>query len=161
MSIGPVFTNRVSVSYEEVDYHSRRLAALVKDLQPWKGIIACARAGLIPATVMAYELKIKLIETLCISSYDHTVQSQHEVQIFKSLVGDGEGMLLVEDIVDTGVTGKIIREMLPRAYFVSLFAKPLGKRYIDKALIEVAQETWVDFPWEAPSYNKEKFPPLN
>jgi xanthine phosphoribosyltransferase len=146
-----MFVDRLSVSYEEVDYHARRLAAAVKDIKPWKGIIACARAGLIPATVIAYELQIKLVETLCISSYDHTAQSQHEVQILKSLVGDGEDMLLVEDIVDTGVTGKIIREMLPKAYFVSLFAKPLGMRYIDKALIEVRQDTWVDFPWEMPS----------
>ncbi len=149
MSENQKFVDRLSVSYEEIDRQSRQLAAQVKDMKPWKGIIACARAGLIPATIIAYELKIKLVETICISSYDHTIQSQHEVQILKELTGDGDDMLLVEDIVDTGVTGKIIREMLPKAYFVSLYAKPLGLRYIDKALIEVRQDTWVDFPWEA------------
>ena len=65
-------------------------------------------------------------------------------------------MLVIEDIVDTGQTAKIIRELYPNAYFAAILAKPLGRPYVDKYLIDVAQDTWVDFPWDVPLSLEEK-----
>jgi xanthine phosphoribosyltransferase len=149
MSESEKFIRRVTVSWEELDVQSRRLAASVKGLKPWRGIIAVARGGLVPAAIVAYELDVRMVDTLCISTYDR--QHQREAEIVKAIAGDGENMLVVEDIVDTGVTGKIIREMLPKCYFAAIFAKPKGSEYADKTMIDVAQDTWIDFPWDMPA----------
>ncbi len=130
------------------------MAAAVRGLKPWKGVIAVARGGLVPAATVAYELDIHLVETICISTYDDQVQ--READVLKTLAGDGENMLVVEDIVDTGVTGQIIREMLPNCHFAAIFAKPQGKKHVDTAMIEVAQDTWIDFPWDMPIDLAEK-----
>ena len=159
MSTTEMFVRRVSVSWDDIDRQSRLLALAVRDIAAWRGIIGVARAGLIPATIMAYQLNLRLIDTLCIASYEDPGDLpgvQREAQILKNVAGDGEDMLIVEDIVDTGVTGRMIREMLPKAYFVTIFAKPKGKQFVDKAMIEVAQDTWIDFPWETPMDLAEK-----
>ncbi len=154
MSESEKFVRRVSISWDELDRQSRLLAAHVRGLKPWKGIVAVARGGLVPAAIVAYELDVRLVETLCISTYDY--QTRREAEILKTLAGDGTDMLVVEDIVDTGATGKIIRDILPNSYFVSIFAKPEGMKNADHAMIKVAQDTWIDFPWDAPINLAEK-----
>ena len=148
MSEAEKFVRRVSVSWDELDRQSRLMAAQVRGLKLWKGIVAVARGGLAPASIVAYELDIRLVETLCISTYDY--QTQREAEILKTVAGDGTDMLVVDDIVDTGETGKIIRDLLPNSYFVAIFAKPQGMQYADHAMIQVPQDTWIDFPWDAP-----------
>ncbi len=148
MSSTEKIVRRITVSWEELDIQSRLMAAAVKDLCPWKGIIAVARGGLVPAAVVAYELDLRLVDTLCISTYDD--QNQRDAEILKQIAGDGENMLVVEDIVDTGVTGKIVREMLPKCYIAAIFGKPAGAAQADLSMIQVAQDTWIDFPWDMP-----------
>lgn len=112
----------------------------------YKGIIAITRGGLIPAALIARELNIRLIDTICIKSYDHMEQS--EVNVMKGIDHDGEGWLLVDDLVDTGKTARAVREMLPKANFVTIYAKPEGKPLVDQYLTEIAQDTWIQFPWD-------------
>ena len=114
---------------------------------PWRGIIGIARGGLIPAAILARELNIRLVDSLCIASYDHDRQGEPEV--IKAIAGDGEGFLLVDDLVDTGVTARVAREMLPRACFVSIYAKPAGRELSEFYAREFSQETWVHFPWDS------------
>jgi xanthine phosphoribosyltransferase len=147
MTEAPI-ARRLTVTWNDFDRECRALAAELRGLQLWKGMIAITRGGLAPACILSYELHIRLIETLCISSYD--AETQRELRVLKEVAGDGEGMLVVEDIVDTGNTAKIVRRLCPQAYFVSVFAKPAGKPLVDKFRIEVPQETWIDFPWDGP-----------
>ena len=77
-----------------------------------KGIIAITRGGLIPAALIARELNVRLIDTVCIKSYDH--MEQDSLEVLKGVDHDGEGWLLVDDLVDTGKTARKVREMLPR-----------------------------------------------
>ena len=74
-----------------------------------------SRGGLVPAALLARELGIRHVDTVCISSYDH--DHQRDLKILKKAEGDGEGFIVVDDLVDTGGTAKVIREMYPKAHF--------------------------------------------
>lgn len=139
------------VSWEELHRNSRALSWRLLEMGPWKGIIAITRGGLVPAAILARELDIRLIDTVCISSYSSTDdgdKAQGELQLLKAAAGDGEGMLLVDDLVDTGKTAKYVRELLPKAHFATVYAKPSGKPLVDTFVTEVSQDTWIRFPWD-------------
>ncbi|NJO38969.1 MAG: xanthine phosphoribosyltransferase [Rhizobiales bacterium] len=125
---------------------ARALSWRLADKGPWKGIVAIARGGLVPAQIVARELEVRLIDTICISSYDDQVQRKPE--ILKRIDGSGEGWLIVDDLVDTGRTGRIVREMLPKAHFATVYAKPLGREIVDTFVTGVSQDTWILFPWD-------------
>ena len=107
-----------------------------------------------PAAIVARELDIRLIESVCVASYNH--QSQGEVKVLKSVAeniiniggGGGEGVLIVDDLVDTGSTARVVRELLPKAHFATVFAKPKGRPLVDTFITEVSQDTWIFFPWD-------------
>ena len=140
------------VSWEELHRNSRALSWRLLEMGPWKGIIAITRGGLVPAAILAREMDIRLIDTVCISSYSSGEtdgdQSQGELQLLKAAAGAGEGMLLVDDLVDTGKTAKYVRELLPKAHFATVYAKPSGKPLVDTFITEVSQDTWIRFPWD-------------
>jgi len=75
-------------------------------------------------------------------------QKQGELRWLKTVQGDGDGWLLIDDLVDTGRTAKAVREMLPRAHFATLYAKPLGRSIVDTFVKEFKQEKWIYFPWD-------------
>ena len=138
------------ISWEQLHRDAKALSWRLHDLNlTWKGIVAVTRGGLVPAAIIARELDIHLIDTICITSYDW--QNQGESTILKSMDGDGEGLLIIDDLVDTGGTAKIVRQMLPRAYFATVYAKPAGKPLVDAHVTEVSQDTWILFPWDSES----------
>lgn len=139
------------VSWDQLHRDAKALAWRLAALGPFEGIYAITRGGLVPAHIIARELDIRIIDTICISSYDDTQQRQSEV--LKSIEGDGKGWLIVDDLVDTGNTGRIVREMLPNAHFATVYAKPAGRPVVDTFITEVSQDTWILFPWDSePQY---------
>lgn len=139
------------VSWEELHRDTRLLCReLLETGRDFKGIIAVTRGGLIPAAIVARELDIRLIDTVCVASYEgEQGQAQAgKVRVIKEAQGNGEGMLLVDDLVDTGATALAIREMLPNALFATLYAKPEGRPLVDHCVREVTQQTWIRFPWD-------------
>ena len=60
----------------------------------------------------------------------------------------GKGVLIVDDLVDTGKTAKVVRELLPGAHFATVYAKPMGRPLVDTFITEVSQDTWIYFPWD-------------
>ena len=134
------------VSWEELHRNAKALAWRLASNGPWKGIVAITRGGLVPAAVVARELELRLIDTLCIASYDD--RQQGEMTVLKRVDGDGEGWLIIDDLVDTGRTAKAVREMLPRAHFATIYAKPAGRPLVDTFITEVSQDTWILFPWD-------------
>lgn len=134
------------VSWQQLQRDMRALCrALPK--REFKGIIAIARGGLVPAGILARELEIRLVDTLCVASYDN-MEQRSGINIMKGVDHDGEGWLLVDDLVDTGKTARCVRELLPKAHFVTVYAKPEGKALVDQFHSEVAQDTWILFPWD-------------
>ncbi|MDR2892950.1 MAG: xanthine phosphoribosyltransferase [Deltaproteobacteria bacterium] len=135
------------VSWEQLHRDSRALAWRLLELGPFKGIVAVARGGLVPAAVVARELDIHLVDTACVSSYDW--QSQRGSTVLKSVEHDGEGWLVVDDLVDSGKTFKLLREMMPKAHFAAVYAKPAGRPMVDTFITETSQDTWILFPWDS------------
>jgi xanthine phosphoribosyltransferase len=139
------------VSWEELHRTAKELAWRLIGQGPdggqWQGIVAITRGGLVPAAIIARELDIRLIDTVCMTSYsdDH---AQGEIRLLKDVPGDGTGWLIIDDLVDTGKTAKYVRELLPRAHFATIYAKPAGRPMVDTFVTEVSQDTWIYFPWD-------------
>ena len=148
MSSGDRYTKLFPVTWDQLHRDARKLSRLLLKKGPFSGIVGVARGGLVPAAIVARELDIHLVDTLCISTYQKREQNT-EGQILKSLDGNGDGLLVIDDLADTGNTGRLIRDMLPRACFATLYAKPAGKALVDTFITEVSQDTWVLFPWDS------------
>jgi xanthine phosphoribosyltransferase len=142
------------VSWEELHRDARALAWRLLPLMPFKGVVAITRGGMVPAAIVARELDIRLIDTLCIVSYDH--KDHGALSVLKEAgAGDGEGWLIVDDLVDTGQTARAVRERLPKAHFATIYAKPAGRPLVDTFITEVSQDTWILFPWDiGPTYRE-------
>lgn len=140
-------SNKFVVTWDSFQRETRKLAARQLPACQWKGIIAVTRGGLVPAAIMARELGIRHVDTLCIASYDHN-QQRSDLKVLKQVEGDGEGFLIVDDLVDTGNTARVIREMYPKAKFVTVFAKPQGEPLVDDFEVRVTQDTWIEQPWD-------------
>ena len=105
-----------------------------------------------PAAIVARELSIRVIETVSIASY-HEEQVQGAVQILKPLApafeqAKGAGLLVIDDLVDTGETARVVRRILPKAHFACVYTKPAGRPLVDTFVTEVLQDVWIDFPWD-------------
>ncbi|MES9855685.1 MAG: xanthine phosphoribosyltransferase [Sedimenticola sp.] len=135
------------ISWELLQQDCRTLAQQLLNKGPFKGICAITRGGLVPAAILAREMDIHLIDTLCITSYNWKKQGQHN--LLKGVDHDGEGWLLVDDLVDTGKTAEIVRQLMPKALFATVYAKPAGRPMVDIFITEFSQETWVLFPWDS------------
>ncbi len=137
------------VTWDDLHRHARALAWRLLDLGPWRGIIAITRGGLVPAAIVARELDVRLVDTICVQSYDDAkLGVRGKVEILKGVAGDGEGYLIIDDLVDTGHTARVVREMLPKAHFATVYAKPAGRPMVDTFVTEVSQDTWILFPWD-------------
>lgn len=137
------------ISWEQLHRDSKALAWRLVDIKAWKGIVAITRGGLVPASIIARELEIRMVDTICISSYDW--QKAGEIQVLKPVSVDGQGWLLIDDLVDTGKTAQVARDMLPDAHFATVYAKPAGRPVVDTYITEVSQDTWILFPWDTES----------
>ena len=143
------------VSWDQFHRDARALAWRLADVGPFSAIVCITRGGLVPAAIVARELNIRVIETFCVSSYAGTGQ-QAELKVLKGvaesvsrLAGEGgAGILIVDDLVDTGKTAKVVREALPKAHFAAVYAKPMGRPMVDTFITEVSQDTWIHFPWD-------------
>ncbi|MFC7332618.1 xanthine phosphoribosyltransferase [Rhodocista pekingensis] len=137
------------VTWEELHRNAKALSWRLSDRGPWNGIIAITRGGLVPAAIVARELNIRIVETVSVKSYEH--QSQGEVRVLKSpdaVPDEGAGWLLIDDLVDTGKTATVVRKLLPKAHFATIYAKPAGRPLVDTFITEVSQDTWIHFPWD-------------
>jgi xanthine phosphoribosyltransferase len=109
------------VSWDQFHRDARALAWRLHAAGPFSAIVAITRGGLVPAAIVARELNVRLIETVCIESYQEYTK-QGELRLIKPVAPDivalrGKGVLIVDDLVDTFIT-------------------------------EVSQDTWIYFPWD-------------
>lgn len=156
--VAPSALKHFPVTWDELHRHARALAWRLLALGPWQGIVAIARGGLVPAAIVARELDLRLVDTVCISSYDdrtisgkdkRTRGQRGNITVLKGVAGDGSGLLIVDDLVDTGHTARVVRDMLPKAHFATVYAKPAGRPLVDTFVTEVSQDTWIVFPWDS------------
>jgi xanthine phosphoribosyltransferase len=140
------------VSWDQFHRDARALAWRLSGAGPFSAVVAITRGGLVPAAVVARELGIRVIETVCIASYDY--EKQGSLQVLKAvgaaIAGEdgGKHVLIVDDLVDTGATARAVRAMLPAAHFATVYAKPEGRPMVDTFVTEVSQDTWIYLPWD-------------
>ena len=143
------------VSWDQIHRDARALAWRLDGKGPdegaWKAVVGITRGGLVPAMIVARELDIRVVDTISVKSYSHQAQAAEAV-VTKSpqagLMGDGTGILIVDDLVDTGKTLELVRRHYPKAQFATVYAKPSGKPMVDSYITEVSQDTWIFFPWD-------------
>jgi len=145
-------TEALALDWDDIRRDCRLLAAKLAGRLPLAGIVAVTRGGLVPAALLARDLDIRVIETVCVASYDDRLRGT--VEILKGLppqlgVGDGEGWLVVDDLADSGATARALRALLPKAHLAALYAKPDGLADLDTFVRTIAQNVWIVFPWEA------------
>src|SRR5690606_41415155 len=97
-------------------------------------------------------LVMRVIETAGIAAY-HVYDTRGNRRVLKGIgsgLGEnqGDGVIVVGDLTDTGKTAAIVREMMPKAHFATVYAKPQGRPLIDTFTTEVSQDTWIYFPWD-------------
>jgi xanthine phosphoribosyltransferase len=142
------------VSWDQIHRDSRALAWRLDGHGPdggaWRAVVAVTRGGMAPAMIVARELDIRTVDTISVKSYNW--QEQTEPRVIKSpdveMMGDGTGILIVDDLVDTGRTLELVRDLYPKAHFATVYAKPQGKPMVDTYITEVSQDTWIFFPWD-------------
>lgn len=147
------------VSWDQIHRDSRALAWRLDGKGPdngaWRAIVAITRGGMAPAMIVARELDVRTVDTISVKSYQSgggKEDQQSDAQVLKSpdadLMGDGTGILVVDDLVDSGKTLELVREMYPNAHFATVYAKPKGEPQVDTFITGVSQDTWIFFPWD-------------
>jgi xanthine phosphoribosyltransferase len=137
-----------TVTWDQLHRDARALAWRLMALGPYQGIVAVTRGGLIPAAIIARELDIRFVESVSVVTYDEEIRGEPVVTKPPAAAGDGTGFLIVDDLVDTGTTARVVRRLLPKAHFACIYAKPAGKPGVDTFVMEVSQDTWILFPWD-------------
>src|SRR5262249_19199686 len=143
------------VSWDQFHRDSRALAWRLAGAGPFAAIVCVTRGGLVPAAIVARELNLRLIETVCVASH-HDYKIQGELSILKTVApsivaigsGEGSGVLIAVELVGRGKTAQVVRRILPKAHFATVYAKPLGRPLVDTFITEVSQDTWIYFPWD-------------
>lgn len=142
------------LSWDQLHKDTSALAQRLGTIRQWDVIVAITRGGLVPAAIVAHALNMHRIETLGIASYGDD-NAQGDIKLIKFLNDEvlaagqhGSGVLIIDDLVDTGKTARVVRDMMPKAHFATVYAKPEGIPLIDSFIREVGQEIWIYFPWD-------------
>ena len=147
------------ISWDQIHRDSRALAWRLDGRGPidgaWKAVVAITRGGMAPAMIVARELDIRQVDTISVMSYHSgggKADQRREAQVLKApddtLMGDGTGILIVDDLVDSGKTLELVRALYPKAHFATVYAKPKGESQVDTFITGVSQDTWIFFPWD-------------
>ena len=134
-------------SYEEFKNDTKTLIAAVREYDP-DAIVAIARGGM----MLGYGLDLRNVQSIHVEAYDAS-ERREEAEIFGHCDLEGaKRVLIVDDIVDSGMTLKALREHLEHAYpgvtfkAASLFFKPEASIQPDFTVKEATE--WINFFWE-------------
>ena len=147
------------VSWDQIHRDARALAWRLDGKGPddgeWRAVVAITRGGMAPAMIVARELDIRTVDTISVKSYHSgggKADQRREAEVLKSpnaeMMGDGTGILVVDDLVDSGKTLELVRRLYPKAHFACVYAKPEGEKQADTYITSVSQDTWIFFPWD-------------
>lgn len=147
------------VSWDQLHRDARALAWRLDGHGPdngaWKAVVAITRGGMAPGMIVARELDIRTVDTISVKSYHSgggKADERREAEVLKSpdadVMGDGEGILVIDDLVDSGKTLELVRSLYPKAHFACVYAKPEGEKQADTYITSVSQDTWIFFPWD-------------
>lgn len=125
-------------SYDDMGKHVRQ-------------IVAISRGGLFIAQSLAYLMNVRRMAILCVMGYGDDKRQRPTLDVISApdpQKFNNPLTLFVDDISDTGRTMALVQQNYPHAKKFALIVKPEGEKYVDGCCIQVAQDTWVNFPWE-------------
>ncbi len=145
------YKKEIYLSWDELQNLSIRLAqSILKTGKKYDCIVAVTRGGLFPAGLLARELNVHYIDTICVTTYKGNEGKEagaaEVLKLPQSL--KGKSVLVVDDLADKGTTLDAVKKALPEACFATIFVKPLGKTRVNHFIQETDQETWIRFPWD-------------
>jgi xanthine phosphoribosyltransferase len=136
----------LKITWTRFEKDCRTLALSIKKAGKWEALAAVTRGGLIPAAIVAQELGIRHIDTICISSYRN--RKKIPLIVHKRKVSVSRRLLIIDDLVDTGDTARLIKSLFPDAFYAVVYAKPSGIGLVDCFTTRIRQDRWVIFPWD-------------
>ncbi len=139
------------INWDDFHQDCKKLAQKLKNtynIGNIKGLIAISRGGLLPAGIISYELDIRNVEAVTVITYDGESQRNNkEAEIISSLSTNGDGYIIIDDLVDSGNTVNILRDKFPKAIYATIYAKPKGLPTTDIYQKEMPDK-WIMFPWD-------------
>jgi xanthine phosphoribosyltransferase len=126
----------------------------------WRAVVGVVRGGVFPARRVAEALRIEYREIRV--SYYLGTERQGEPRVIEGLADEwqGEGLLVVDDVVDSGGTAICVRRMLPKCDLAAVYTKPGGVQTLaaagDAAFYgRRMDDRWIVFPWDQPGWDEE------
>jgi hypoxanthine phosphoribosyltransferase len=122
-------------------------------------IVAVGRGGLIPGTLLAYNMDVGIVVNYAIKTYSNENTQTDDLWIFQS-PNEGfsdykhKNILVVDDLSDSGNSLKYITEQLTKHYKMenirtATLCTKTGTKFVpDYFIQEYPSDTWLVFPWE-------------
>ena len=137
---------QVFLSYHDIHTDCIELAKKIKKRYKPEKLILISRGGLIPGSIIANYLGIQDVDVIALKTYADRKRSK-EIKVYKRIKSEKK-LVVIDDLVDSGETAKIVKEMMPNSKFVVLYAKTSGKKQADLHLYDFKDSDWLVFPWE-------------
>ena len=137
---------QVFLSYHDIHTDCIELAKKIKRKYKPEKLILISRGGLIPGSIIANYLGIQDVDVIALKTYADRKRS-NEIKVYKRIKSEKK-LVVIDDLVDSGETAKIVKEMMPNSKFVVLYAKTSGKKQADLHLYDFKDSDWLVFPWE-------------
>ena len=102
--------------------------------------------SLVSGVIIANYLGIQDIDVIALKTYSDR-KKNNDIKIFKRIKSEKK-LVVIDDLVDSGDTAKIVKDMMPNSKFVVLYAKTSGKKQADLHLYDFKDKDWLVFPWE-------------
>ena len=130
-------------------------SVLTSGWQP-TAILGISRGGLIPAAMLSYMLDVRLIQAVRVEHYDDQnnrlasgARFVDGPEPFATLNITTERLLIVDDIIDTGETLKLVRRAVQdhadQIMVAALYVRSNQKNAVD--WYWKVEDEWVVFPW--------------
>ncbi len=124
----------------------------------WRAVVGIARGGVFPAQRVAEALGLDYREIRI--SYYRGMERGPEPAILQALEDeeDGEGLLIVDDVVDSGGTALCVQRLFPGCDLAAIYTKPAGleavvsERGAEPYYGRHMDERWIVFPWDQPDW---------
>jgi hypoxanthine phosphoribosyltransferase len=149
--------NKTYISWDQFYKDIDNLSMLIGIKKNPNAIVAIGRGGLIPATILSYNLNVKVVQNFQIESYDgETKNSSHKLwqspeKHFISAF-QHKDILVVDDLSDSGNTLRLVKRFFEymdvNLTFATLYTKKGTAFTPDFSLREYSTEEWIVFPWE-------------
>ena len=94
------------VSWDQFHRDARALAWRLAAAGPFDAIVAVTRGGLVPAAIVARELEVRMIETVCVASY-HDYRTQGGLQVLKTIAPEVSKLFRSEGRLRWPVAGAV------------------------------------------------------